>query len=128
MAKNKLYYKIGEVAGMLGVDQATIRYWESEFPYLRPNVKKGETRKYKEEDIDKIRYVKTLLKDKKMTIKGAHELIEGNQTYVNNKVEAIRRLRSIREELVTIKKALELSKDRSIQSIISKDLAKDGYL
>ena len=58
----KLYYSISEVAEMLGLAQSTLRFWEKEFPQLRPRLTSGGTRKYTTEDINLVRTIKYLLK------------------------------------------------------------------
>ena len=67
----KLYYAISEVAKITGVEQHVIRYWESEFPKLRPKKGRSGNRQFKEKDIQIIRYIKHLLHTEMYTIQGA---------------------------------------------------------
>ena len=57
----KLYYSIREVAEMFGVNESTLRYWEQEFPYLKPKVSgSAKIRQYQEKDIEQIRLIHNL--------------------------------------------------------------------
>ena len=54
----KLYYSIGEVAQMFGLNESTLRYWEQEFPYLKPKVSgPAKIRQYQEKDIEQLRTI-----------------------------------------------------------------------
>ncbi|MFC4665571.1 MerR family transcriptional regulator [Falsiporphyromonas endometrii] len=125
---NKLYFSISEVAKMLDESIATLRHWEQEFPSLRPKRSKGGTRRYSRDNIEKIRCIKTLLRERGLTIKGARQEIEENTFEINNRMEAIKKLRQIREELQTIKDALDKTKRDSIRTEISKSLDAAGML
>jgi DNA-binding transcriptional MerR regulator len=67
----KLYYRIGEVASIAGVDPSVLRHWESEFRFLRPGRSKSGQRTYSKADVRKVLEIKHLLYDKKFTTKGA---------------------------------------------------------
>ena len=60
----KLYYSIKEVAEELGVTESTLRYWEKEFPFLRPKVTGNKVRQYTEKDIDQVKLIYNLIKVK----------------------------------------------------------------
>jgi DNA-binding transcriptional MerR regulator len=68
---DKLYFKIGEVATLSGVKQHVLRYWESEFPSIRPQKSKSNQRLYRRRDVEAVIAVKHLLYDQKFTIEGA---------------------------------------------------------
>ena len=67
----KLYYSISEVARMFGVNESLLRYWEKEFPIISPKKVGGNIRQYRKEDIENIRQIYYLVKDKGMTLAGA---------------------------------------------------------
>ena len=67
----KVYYSISEVCGMTGLEAHVLRYWESEFPQLRPKKNRAGNRAYREKDIHIIEYIKRLLYEEKYTIPGA---------------------------------------------------------
>ena len=72
---NKVFYKIGEVASMLGVEPYVLRYWESEFN-LRLTKSKNRQRLYQKKDIDHLDRIKVLLYDEKFTIAGARRRLK----------------------------------------------------
>ena len=75
----KLYYSIGEVADMIGVNQSLLRFWETEFPQLKPHKHNNGIRAYTEKDIDLIRQIFHLTKECGYTLDGARlQLRKGN--------------------------------------------------
>jgi len=72
---DKLYFKIGEVAELTGVKQHVLRYWESEFPVIRPQKSKTNQRLYRRKDIEAVLAIKHLLYDRKFTIEGARRYL-----------------------------------------------------
>tara|TARA_S200000501_G_scaffold371919_1_gene415922 strand:+ start:843 stop:1190 length:348 start_codon:yes stop_codon:yes gene_type:complete len=79
-SNTKLYYSIKEVSEITELKQYVLRYWESEFPSLKPNKNKAGNRTYKKQDIEVILDIKKLLYDKKFTIKGAVEELKNQRT------------------------------------------------
>lgn len=71
----KLYYSIGEVSEMTGLEQHVLRYWESEFDQLSPRKNRAGRRVYTEEDIAIVRRIQQLLRDEKYTIEGAKQAL-----------------------------------------------------
>ena len=67
----KAYYSIREVCDMTGLEPHVLRYWESEFPQLRPKKNRSGNRAYREKDINIVDYIKYLLYEEKFTIPGA---------------------------------------------------------
>jgi len=70
---DKLYFRIGEVAGLLGVESYVLRYWESEFPTLAPKKSGSGHRLYRRKDVELLLKIKHLLYDKRYTIEGARQ-------------------------------------------------------
>jgi DNA-binding transcriptional MerR regulator len=68
---NKLYFKIGEVSRITGVEPYILRYWESEFKLVRPYRTKTNQRLYRKKDVESILKIKTMLYEEKFTIAGA---------------------------------------------------------
>lgn len=66
----KLFYKIGEVGRLTGVEPYVLRYWESEFPFLRPRKSRSGQRLYVKKDIELILEIKRLLYEERYTIEG----------------------------------------------------------
>ena len=75
----KLYYSIGEVAKMFDVNESLLRYWEKEFPIISPKKAGGNVRQYRKEDIENIRLVYHLVKEKGMTLQGAKQKLKMNR-------------------------------------------------
>ncbi|MBD3240221.1 MAG: MerR family transcriptional regulator [Chitinivibrionales bacterium] len=69
----KTYYSISEVCTMTGLEPHVLRYWESEFPHLRPKKNRAGNRAYRERDIELIEYIKYLLYEEQYTIPGARK-------------------------------------------------------
>jgi len=69
----KLYYSISEVSEITGLKQYVLRYWETEFSQLKPGKNRAGNRIYRSHDVDTIMKIKSLLYDRKFTIKGAQQ-------------------------------------------------------
>ena len=69
----KLFYKIGEASRIIGVESYVLRYWETEFPFLKPRKSKAGQRVYTKADIDLILQIKRLLYEEKYTIDGVRK-------------------------------------------------------
>lgn len=80
---DKMFFKIGEVAKITGVKPYILRYWESEFPHLRPTKGRSQHRLYRRKDVEDILRIKQLLYEEKFTIAGAKKVLrleaEGSQ-------------------------------------------------
>lgn len=73
---NKLYFKIGEVSELLGVEPYVLRYWESEFPVLSPKKSGTGHRLYRRKDVELLLRIKHLLYEKRFTIEGARQSLQ----------------------------------------------------
>ncbi|MFW6115257.1 MAG: MerR family transcriptional regulator [Thermodesulfobacteriota bacterium] len=96
--ENKRYFRIGEASRIIGVKPYVLRYWESEFPMLKPRRADSNQRTYKKEDIEVLGEIKRLLYDEGLTIEGARKRLmsaEKSDDYVQL-------LRDIKEELIRI--------------------------
>ena len=76
---SKLFYRIGEVSRLTGLEPYVLRYWETEFPQLRPEKGKSGQRIYKKKDLENILRVKQLLYDDGYTISGAKKKLNGGR-------------------------------------------------
>ena len=77
----KLYYSISEVADMFHVSETLLRYWEREFPtFITPRKSGRQIRQYTEENIEQVRLVYHLVKEKGMTLQGARQTLKNNKT------------------------------------------------
>ena len=104
---SKRYYKISEVVDMTGVVASTLRFWEKEFDQIRPRKTGKGTRSYRQEDIDAIRLVYHLVKERGMTLAGARQKLKENPETTIRHEEIVNRLKQIKEELLAMKEAFE---------------------
>jgi DNA-binding transcriptional MerR regulator len=104
----KLYYSIKEVAEMFGLNESTLRYWETEFPYLKPKTAgPNKVRQYSEKDIEQVRLIDNLVKKRGFKIAAARKIINANRDGSNRKAEVISRLSAVRTELQQLKHQLD---------------------
>ena len=73
---DKLYFKIGEVSELLGVEPYVLRYWETEFPTLSPKKSGTGHRLYRRKDVELLLRIKHLLYEKRFTIEGARQSLQ----------------------------------------------------
>lgn len=102
----KLYYSIGEVAELFNVAPTLIRFWEKEFGIIKPRRNTKGNRMFTAEDIETFRVIHHLVKVRRMTIEGAKMQLKTDIQGTSAQTEAIRRLKSVREELLEIKRLL----------------------
>lgn len=103
----KLYYSISEVADMFDVNPSLLRFWEKEFPQIAPKTTSRGVRQYTKEDLETVRLIYHLVKEKGMTLPGARQKLKDNGEATVRNFEIISRLKEIREELVAMKNALD---------------------
>ena len=75
----KRYFTIGEVSELCGVKPHVLRYWEQEFPQLKPVKRRGNRRYYQRQDVLVIRQISAMLYDQGFTIGGARNRLEGDE-------------------------------------------------
>src|ERR1022692_2024671 len=76
---DKLYFRIGEVSEIVGVESYVLRYWESEFPGLSPKKSNTGQRMFRRKDVEMLLNIKQLLYDKKFTIEGARKALKSEK-------------------------------------------------
>ena len=104
----KLYYSIKEVADMFGLNESTLRYWETEFPHLKPKTTgPNKVRQYAQKDIDQIRLIHNLVKVRGLKLAAARKIINANRDGSDRKAEVLTRLIDIKNELQTLKSQLD---------------------
>lgn len=104
---DKRYYKIREVAELLDLPASTLRFWEQNFTILKPKRTTHRARLYTPADIEILRMIRYLVKDKGLKLDAAEAEIRRNRTGVSRRFEAIERLRDIRAGLLAIQDALD---------------------
>ena len=105
----KLYYSIGEVSEMFSVAPSLIRFWESEFEIIQPKKNRKGNRQFTKEDIDSVRTIYHLVKEKGFTLQGAKEMLRNDTQSVKDKMEMLDSLRRVRQFLAEVRDKLALS-------------------
>jgi DNA-binding transcriptional MerR regulator len=103
----KLYYSIGEVAEIFNVAPSLIRFWESEFDIIKPKKNRKGNRQFTREDIDNVRTIYHLVKEKGFTLQGAKEMLRNDSQAVKDKMEVIESLRNVRKFLAELRDKLQ---------------------
>jgi DNA-binding transcriptional MerR regulator len=113
----KIFYSIGEVAEMLNVNQSLIRFWEKEFDILKPQKNKKGNRLFTQQDIENLRLIYHLVKERGMTLKGARLKLQNQKQEIVDSFEIVKKLQNIKENLLSIKSELELTKSNEEPSL-----------
>ena len=102
----KRYFTIGEVSELCAVKPHVLRYWEQEFPQLKPVKRRGNRRYYQRHDVIMIRQIRDLLYEQGFTIGGARQKLsgEGAKEDANQSQQIIRQIRTELEEVLQILK------------------------
>lgn len=103
---SKLYYSIGEVAEMLEVKPSLIRFWEKEFPILQPKKNKKGNRLFTDKDLENLKLIHSLLKDKGYKIEGAKKILRSERKELSEKEKLKKQLLSIKSELQALHDSL----------------------
>ena len=104
----KLYYSIKEVAAMFDINESTLRYWESEFPQLRPKTQTGtKIRQYTEKDIEQLKVIYNLVKVRGFKLAAARKMLSANRDGVDKTADVLHTLLSVRTQLKELKQQLD---------------------
>jgi len=103
----KIYYSIGEVAEQFNVAPSLIRFWESEFDLIQPKKNRKGNRQFTKEDIENVRTIYHLVKQKGFTLQGAKEMLRNDTSAVKDKMEIYDSLKKIRQFLVEVRDKLQ---------------------
>ncbi|MBP3252681.1 MAG: MerR family transcriptional regulator [Prevotella sp.] len=104
----KLYYSIKEVAEMFELNESTLRYWETEFPYLKPKTTgPNKIRQYAQKDIEQIKLIYNLVKVRGFKLAAAKKIINQNRDGADKTADVLMRLINVRDELQTLKRELD---------------------
>ena len=103
LSKDKLYFSIGEVAKAFDVNPSLIRFWDKEFDILKPKKNAKGNRMFTQEDINNLKLIYHLVKERGFTLEGAKTHLKEGQKKTLNKFEIISKLESIKSMLVGIK-------------------------
>ena len=103
----KLYYSIKEVAAMFDIRESTLRFWETEFPHLKPKTVGQNVRQYTEKDIEQIRVIHNLVKVRGFKLAAARKMLKENKNSVDSNAKVMELLINLRDELQQMKKQFD---------------------
>ncbi|HZJ79277.1 MAG TPA: MerR family transcriptional regulator [Dysgonamonadaceae bacterium] len=103
----RLYYSIQEVADHFAVNISLLRFWEKEFPNIKPKKTQGGTRQYTKDDVMEIAIVYRLVRNKGLTLEGARQALKTNKTAEDIRIETLSRLNNLRKELIELEKEFD---------------------
>jgi DNA-binding transcriptional MerR regulator len=99
----KVIFSIGEVAKMMNVETTVIRYWENQFEALKPQKNKKGNRLFTRNDIEVVKLIHHLVKERGLTIKGAKQKLKENPDGTAHDFEIVKKLQEIKQELIEIR-------------------------
>ena len=102
----KIYFTIGEVAGMFGVNTSLIRFWEREFDIIKPQKNKRGNRLFTQKDLDNLRIIFHLVKEEGLTLDGARRRLKNKMADEVINLEIVKSLENIKEMLLEVKNTL----------------------
>lgn len=105
MENNKLYYSIGEVSEMLGEAQSTLRFWETEFPQIKPVKNSRGSRNYTKHDIELLKKIQYYTRQCGYTLEGTREQLR-RRPVEDPRMEVVHNLTALRRFLVELKETL----------------------
>jgi DNA-binding transcriptional MerR regulator len=96
------------VAEMFGLNESTLRYWETEFPFLKPKTSgPAKVRQYQEKDIEQIKLIHNLVKVRGFKLAAAKKVINNNRQGVDMTADVLSRLINVRDELQTLRRQMD---------------------
>lgn len=105
-SSEKLYYPIGEVAEIFGVNASLIRFWEKEFDILKPHKNKKGNRLFTKTDLDHLKLIYHLVKEQGYTLEGARKILEGRRKDAEMKLQVTETLQRMKRFLEDLKEQL----------------------
>ena len=103
---SKLYYTMGEVTEMFNVNASQIRFYEREFDIIQPKKNKKGNRLFSPEDVENLKIIFHLVKEKGFTLQGAKEHLKGNRTEIKENQKVIDSLEKLKKFLLEVKEQL----------------------
>ena len=104
--RDKIYYSIAELSEHFGVAKSLLRYWEKEFVKINPKRNAKGTRFYSKQDVDQIRLVYHLVKEKGHTLEGARKELKTKKKQVLNRIQVKESLQEIKSQLESLRNQL----------------------
>jgi DNA-binding transcriptional MerR regulator len=122
MAVKKIYYSMGEVSEMFDVRPSLLRHWESQFACLKPHKNQKGNRMFTEADIEKLKQIYHLVKERGMTLKGAAQVMRrSSQNELARETQLLERLQRIRAELLEVREELKTTDEEQVIAVSDGD-------
>jgi DNA-binding transcriptional MerR regulator len=102
----KVYFSIGEVAGMFEVNTSLIRFWEREFDIIKPHKNKKGNRLFTQKYVDNFRIIYHLVKEEGLTLDGARRRLKNKMTDEEINLEIVKSLENVKDMLLEVKNSL----------------------
>lgn len=103
----KVYYTIGEVARIFGVNTSLIRFWEKEFDIIQPHKNKKGNRLFTPEDVDHFHTIYHLVKERGFTLQGAKDQLKMKREEVESDLQLLKTLKELKDFLVEMRNQLD---------------------
>ena len=104
----KVYYSIKEVSSLLKEPETTLRYWEEKFPeIIKPTRNERGVRFYKISDLEDIRTIKYMIRDRRLTLDGVRKILKNNIESVKKQARIVMKLQNIKAELKALRSAID---------------------
>ena len=103
----KRYYSIGEAAALFELNTSALRFWEKEFPELKPKKSESGARKYSAKDMELLRKIHFLVKEKGFTLEGARQKLKHAPEDSIQTEDLVRRLQNVKAELDQLAKTIK---------------------
>lgn len=128
----KQFYSISEVAEIVGTNESTLRFWEREFKEIKPRRASRGVRLYSNLDLEVVKLIHYLVKEKGLTLDGAKKRLKENTSKESNTMEVVKRLKAVRAELMSIRNYIDIleteERDKGAKKTdISKEKPLMGY-
>ncbi len=107
MESKKIYYSMGEISEMLDVNPSLIRYWEKQFPVIKPDRNKKGNRLFTPKDVENFKLIYHLVKERGMTIEGAKKSLKVSRDSYSRDAELLERLQRVRSMLLEVREELK---------------------
>lgn len=115
----KLFYSMGEVAEMFDVNPSLIRFWETKFDVLRPKKNKKGNRQFSPADVENLKLIYHLVKERGMTLEGANRSLKRNKGALARDVELLERLQQVRALLEEVRAELRDAEDEPLSEAVA---------
>ncbi|MBR5532104.1 MAG: MerR family transcriptional regulator [Bacteroidales bacterium] len=120
----KQFYSISEVAEIVGTNETTLRFWEREFKEIKPRRASRGVRLYSNADLQIVKLIFHLVKEKGLTLEGAKKRLKDNSAKENSTMEVVNRLKEVRAELMAIRNYIDFLESEERERIAQKSTKK----